>query len=228
MLASAGIDAKSDADVDALPRSLVSTKLAGANSAQGEKKRFVFLKLPSLASLSGTRQISRTTHLGMVGLVGLFGIIAAGETAFILFQGVGHAETKPKAVVVTMAPVDYAHIDLQRYTGKHRALHEGGRDVLRNKAVKEAILELENGEELYRDVRSIAGQSPAADRMTIADDLVTVVSCDKVACGDKSFRLVYDLLRKRASICMTEKYLNNSTLSYSYSEGGYSEVGSCG
>jgi hypothetical protein len=210
---------------DGLPGALGDVVSAGPVAA--ERRRLAFFKIPDLPGLSATRQISRKTYLGMVGLIGLLGIIAVAETAFILIHGVGQAETKPKTVVVTMAPVNYAHIDLQRYMGKRRALHEGGREVLRNEAVKEAILELENGEELYRDVRAIARRSPAADRMTIADDLVTVVSCENGACGDRSFRLVYDLVRKHASICMTEKYLNNSTLSYSYSEAGYSEVKSC-
>jgi hypothetical protein len=187
------------------------------------------LALPKLASpsLSGTREISRKGHLALIGLVGLFGLTAAGETAFIVAHGVGHADAKPKRVVVTMVPVDYARIDLERYIGKRRALHEGGRDVLRNGAVKAAVLELVNGEDLYRDIRDIARHSSAADRMTIGDNRLTVASCDTGTCGDKSFLLVYDLVGKHASVCVTEKYLNNAFLSYSYSEEGYNEVAAC-
>jgi hypothetical protein len=177
--------------------------------------------------LGGTRQISRKAYLALIGLTGLFGLTAAAETAFIVAHGIGHGDTKPRRVVVTMAPVDYAHIDLKRYVGKRRALHEGGRDVLRNGAVKAAILELDNGEDLYREVREIARHSPTADHLAIGDDRLTVASCDTGVCGDKSFRLVYDLVRKQASVCITEKYLNNSFLSYSYSEEGYSEVAGC-
>jgi hypothetical protein len=180
-----------------------------------------------LLSLSGTRQVSRKAHLALIGLTGLFGLVAAAEAAFIVTHGGGHGDTRPKRVVVTMAPVDYARIDLGRYVGKRRALREGGRDMLRNGAVKAAVLELDNGEDLYRDLRDIARHSPTADRMTIGGDRLTIVSCDTGVCGDKSFRLVYDLLRKRASVCVTEKYLNDSFLSYSYSEQGYSEVPAC-
>jgi hypothetical protein len=181
-----------------------------------------------LPSLSGTRQISRRAHLGLIGLVGLFGLTAAAETAFILVHGAGSYDTKPRRMVVTLAPVDYAHIDLTRYVGKRRALREGGRDVLRNEAIKVAVLELENGEDIYRAIRDLARRSPAADRLSIADDRLTVASCDAGVCGDKSFRLVYDLAHKHASVCMTEKYLNNSYISYNYDEVGYTEVARCG
>jgi hypothetical protein len=187
-----------------------------------------FARAVRLPSLSGTRQISRRAHLGLIGLVGLFGLTAAAETAFMLVHGVGSYDTKPRRMIVTLAPVDYARIDLARYVGKRRALREGGRDVLRNEAIKVAVLELENGEDIYRAIRDIARRSPAADRLSIADDRLTVASCDAGACGDKSFRLVYDLAHKHASVCMTEKYLNNSYISYNYDEVGYSEVARCG
>jgi hypothetical protein len=126
-----------------------------------------------------------------------------------------------------VAPARHADIDLEHYIGKRRVLQQGGREVLRNAAVKTAILELDNGEDLYRDIRAIAQRSPIADRMAIGDNRLTVSSCDTGLCGDKSFRLVYDLVRKHASVCMTQKYLNNSNLTYSYDDTGYGEVARC-
>lgn len=214
--------------VDATPPEAQANAVSATDQTEAvQTKRRAALPKLGLPSLGGTHQISRKAHLTLIGLTGLFGLTTAAETAFIVVHQVGKSDANPKALVVTMAPVDYAHIDLKRYIGKRRALQEGGRDVLRNGAVKSAILDLDSGEDLYRDIRAIARRSPVADHMTIGGDRLLVASCDIGVCGDKSFRLVYDLVRQRASVCITEKYLNNSSLSYSYSEEGFSEVPGC-
>ena len=181
-------------------------------------------------SLKGKREISRKAYLGMHGAIAALTLAVIGQAAFILTRP-AHAPVKaahaPPPIKVTIVPVDYSKVDLDRYIGKVRSLSEGGRDMLRHPRVKSAVLDLDSGEELYKDLRSLAARSPAADRMTIRDNRVTIVSCDGAVCADKSFKLVYDIRDKHAAVCVTKKYLNGSWLSYSYSREGFSEQASC-
>lgn len=187
--------------------------------------------------LQGTREISRKRYVGLIGLAGLFGLTAIGEAA-VLLMAPAHAPAAPAAAhapqgahesapAVSLVPVDYSKIELTRYRDKVRSLGEGGRDMLRNPAIKKAVLDLDNGEALYTELRQLARRSKAADLVSIRDDRLTINSCNLPACADKSFKLVYDLQREKALICVTDKYLGGSYLSYSYGPDGYSEVGSC-
>lgn len=225
-------DAVSD-DLTEMLDGLAADAAAAAPDAAVEKKPGIVARLMRLPGalvprLDGTRTISRKAHAGLVGAVGLLGLAAAGEAAYIVLRpppapvpAVGHT------TVLTVVPVDYSKVDLARYRDKKRSLAEGGRDMLRNPAIKQAIVDLNNGEKLYEDIRSLAQASPVADLVTIGDDKVVIASCNAPVCGDKSFRLVYDLHAESATVCMTERYFNGSYLSYSYSPAGYREEPSC-
>ena len=183
-----------------------------------------------LRPFQGTRKISRKAYFGLIGLAVLSGLTAIAEAGFILLAPAPapppNAGPAPVAMV-TLIPIDYSKVDLHRYRDKTRSLSEGGRDMLRNPAIKNAILELNNGEELYDELRGLARGNAAADRVEIRNDRLTIVSCLAPVCGDKSFRLVYDLQRESALVCMTEKYLNDTYISYSYGPQGYRERPSC-
>ncbi|MBW8753032.1 MAG: hypothetical protein JF595_02595 [Sphingomonadales bacterium] len=189
----------------------------------------------AMRPLRGTREISGKAYFGLLGLVGLFGLTAIGEGAVLVMApapavhapGPAHHGGPAPAAVVPLLPVDYSKIDLHRYRDKVRSLGEGGRDMLRNPAIKKAILELDNGEELYDELRALARGSAAADIVLIRNDRLTIASCNTPVCGDKAFKLAYDLRREDASVCVTEKYLNGSYLSYSYGPEGYSEQPNC-
>ena len=89
------------------------------------------------------------------------------------------------------------------------------------------MLQLDNGEEIYDELVKLSRLSKAADLVAIGENRLTINSCNLGTCADKSFKLVYDLQHENATVCMTEKYLNGSYLSYSYGPDGYSEVPSC-
>jgi len=89
------------------------------------------------------------------------------------------------------------------------------------------VLQLDNGEQIYDELVKLSRLSKTADLVAIGDNRLTITSCNFATCSDKSFKLVYDLQHERATVCMTEKYLNGSYLSYAYGPDGYSEVPSC-
>jgi len=207
-------------------------------SAEIPKKPGIGAKLGKLGglvpSLKGTRQISRKAHVALVGAIALLGLTTIVQTTYILrashgAPATGHAVAgqEGQAPAVPLVPVDYSKMDLTRYRDKVRALGEGGRDMLRNPAIKDAILQLDNGEQLYDELVKLSRLSKAADLVAIGDNRLTINSCNFATCSDKSFKLVYDLQHENATVCMTEKYLNGSYLSYNYSPEGYSEVPSC-
>lgn len=189
-----------------------------------------------LPSFQGTRQISRKSYFGLVGAAGLLGLTTIGQAAYILMSSheapsgahapAAHGAHAP-AAAIPLVPVDYSKIDLTRYRDKVRALGEGGRDMLRNPAIKDAILQLDNGEEIYDELVTLSRLSKVADLVSIGENRLTINSCNLAACADKSFKLVYDLQQESATVCVTEKYLNGSYLSYSYSPEGYREEPSC-
>jgi hypothetical protein len=189
-----------------------------------------------LPSLKGTRQISRKSHVGLVGALGLLGLTTIVQTTYILTGShealsaghalAAHGERTP-AAAIPLVPVDYSKMDLTRYRDKVRALGEGGRDMLRNPAIKNAILQLDNGEQVYDELITLSRLSKAADLVSIGENRLTINSCNLAACADKSFKLVYDLQHETATVCLTDKYLNGSYLSYSYSPEGYREEPSC-
>jgi hypothetical protein len=182
-------------------------------------------------NLGGTRQVSRKVHAAMQAAIVVLGLTAAAEAAVILTRpatasgAAGHGP--PPVVKVTVIPVDYSKVDLGRYVGKVRTLSEGGRDLLRHPKVRAAIIGLDGGEQLYKDLRAIAAHSPPADRMAIRDDRVTIASCDGAACGDRRFRLVYDIPHEQAAVCTTERYADGSLTSYGYSMSGNSLLPHC-
>lgn len=196
-----------------------------------QAKRGFMAKLPKISlkpQLAGTREISRKAHAGLVALTAVFGVTAVGEAIYILMRP-AHA---PAAHVVrhtkvTLIPVDYAKVDLTRYRDKTRMLGEGGRELLRNPAVKTAVLNLDNGERLYDDLRKMAQGNPVANHIAIRDNRVIIVSCNGPVCGDKSFKLIYHIEREDAAVCITEKYLNGAFLSYRYGADGYTEQPNC-
>lgn len=207
-------------------------------SAEAAKKPGIGAKLGKLGglvpSLKGTRQISRKSYLGLVGTAALLGLTTIVQTTYILTASheapaAGHAAAghEGQAPAVPLVPVDYSKMDLTRYRDKVRALGEGGRDMLRNPAIKDAILQLDNGEQLYDELVKLSRLSKAADLVAIGENRLTINSCNFATCSDKSFKLVYDLQHENATVCMTEKYLNGSYLSYNYSPEGYSEVPTC-
>ncbi|MBV1686985.1 hypothetical protein KRR38_04670 [Novosphingobium sp. G106] len=206
--------------------------------AEAPKKPGIGAKLGKLGglvpSLKGTRQISRKAHVGLVGTAVLLGLTTIVQTTYILTASHktpagGHAAAghEGQAPAVPLVPVDYSKMDLTRYRDKVRALGEGGRDMLRNPAIKDAILQLDNGEQLYDELVKLSRLSKAADLVVIGENRLTINSCNFATCSDKSFKLVYDLQHENATVCMTEKYLNGSYLSYNYSPEGYSEVPTC-
>lgn len=221
------------------PASAAKVEAASAETtseAPGMAAKAAKLAGSALSPLQGTRQISRKAYFGLLGTIGVLGIATLGQAAFILMRPhaatpAGHAPAGHGAhapvPAVPLIPVDYSKIDLTRYRDKVRALGEGGRDMLRNPAIKKAVLELDNGEALYDELRKLARLSKVADLVSIGADRLTINSCNLAACADKSFKLVYDLQRERASVCMTEKYLNGSYLSYSYGPEGYREEPGC-
>lgn len=205
--------------------------------AEPAKKPGLGAKLGKLGGLvpstKGTRQISRKSYLGLVGGVAVLGLTTIVQTTYILTASheapaAGHgAATHGEAPAIPLVPVDYSKIDLTRYRDKVRALGEGGRDMLRNPAIKDAVLQLDNGEQIYDELVKLSRLSKAADLVAIGDNRLTINSCNFATCSDKSFKLVYDLQHESATVCMTEKYLNGSYLSYAYGPDGYSEVPSC-
>jgi hypothetical protein len=198
-------------------------------AAQGGKRRSILGAFRP--NLGGTRQVSRKVHAAMQAAIVVLGLTAAAEAAVILTRpatasgAAGHGP--PPVVKVTVIPVDYAKVDLGRYVGKVRTLSEGGRDLLRHPKVRAAIIGLDGGEQLYKDLRAIAAHSPPADRMAIRDDRVTIASCDGGACGDRRFRLVYDIPHEQAAVCTTERYPDGSLASYGYSMSGNSPLPHC-
>lgn len=198
-------------------------------TVQGGKRKGLLGAFPP--KLGGTRQVSRKAYAAMQAAIVVLGLTAAAEAAVILTHpatvlgAVGHGP--PPVVKVTVVPVDYSKVDLERYVGKVRSLSEGGRDMLRHAKVRTAIIGLDGGEQLYKDLRAIAARSPAADRMTIRDDRVTIASCDGPACGDRSFRLVYDIRHEQAAVCTTERYPDGSLTAYGYSINGNSLLPHC-
>lgn len=198
-------------------------------SAQGGKRRSMLGAFRP--NLGGTRQVSRKVHAAMQAAIVVLGLTAAAEAAVILTRpatasgAAGHGP--PPVVKVTVIPVDYSKVDLGRYVGKVRTLSEGGRDLLRHPKVRAAIIGLDGGEQLYKDLRAIAAHTPPADRMAIRDDRVTIASCDGGACGDRRFRLVYDIPHEQAAVCTTERYPDGSLASYGYSMSGNSPLPHC-
>jgi hypothetical protein len=184
-----------------------------------------------LPRLAGTREISRKAYAGGLGLIVLLTIVSVGQAALILAgpasaTGHGHGVPVPAAVAAPL-PIDYATVDLERFIDKSRSLPEGGRQILRNPAVKEAIVELDSGEQLYQQIQSLASLSPTADLATIRNNRVRISSCNAADCGDKAFQLTYDIGRGSAVACVTEKYLNGAFVSYRYGPEGYEEVPHC-
>lgn len=204
-------------------------------AAEPKKKPGIGAKLGGLVpSVKGTRQISRKSYLGLVATAVVLGLTTIIQTTYILTvphgapaAGHGPAGHGGEAPAIPLVPVDYSKMDLTRYRDKVRALGEGGRDMLRNPAIKDAVLQLDNGEQLYDELVKLSRLSKAADLVAIGDNHLTINSCNFATCSDKSFKLVYDLQHESATVCMTEKYLNGSYLSYNYSPEGYSEVPSC-
>ena len=189
-------------------------------------------KLPRLSfipSLKGTREISRKAHACLVGLCCVLGVVTIGQAVFIAVQPAAHAPAHavhvPKGA--TLVPTDYAKVDLELYADKVRSLSEGGRDMLRNPKIKEAVVGLDNGEQLYDSLRALARRSPMADRVDVRDNRITIASCDGVTCSDKDFKLSYDVVHETATVCVTERYVDGTAMSYSYSEAGYKEQPGC-
>jgi hypothetical protein len=186
------------------------------------------IKLPRLQA-GGTRQISHKAYFSLIGLTGLFASVAVGEAVFIIARPAAHAPARAVHVPggTTLVPVDYSKVDLDLYRDKVRSLGEGGRDMLRHARIKAAVVGLDNGEQLYADLRALAARSPAADRIDVQNGRVSISSCAGGACADKSFKLVYDIARETASVCLTEKYIDGAMMSYSYSAEGYRERPGC-
>lgn len=185
-------------------------------------------KLSFAPRIGGKREISHKAYFGLIGLCCLLGTVAIGQGVFIAMRP-AHAPAPavhvPKGT--TLVPTDYSKVDLELYHDKVRTLSEGGRDMLRNPKIKEAIVDLDNGEQLYESLRAMAARNPMADRIDIRDDRVTIASCDGVTCADKSFKLVYQIEHETASVCLTERYLDGTAMSYSYSDHGYREQAGC-
>lgn len=204
-------------------------------AAEPKKKPGIGAKLGRLVpSVKGTRQVSRKSYLGLITTAVVLGLTTIIQTTYILTvphgaPAAGHAPAGHggEAPAIPLVPVDYSKMDLTRYRDKVRALGEGGRDMLRNPAIKDAVLQLDNGEQLYDELVKLSRLSKAADLVVIGDNRLTINSCNFATCSDKSFKLVYDLQHENATVCMTEKYLNGSYLSYNYSPEGYNEVPSC-
>ena len=184
--------------------------------------------LAATAPFRGKREISRLTFAGMVAAIGALGTAVVGQATYIVARPSGaahHAPAPPPAR--TIVPVDYSKVDMTLYHDKVRALPEGGRDMLRNPAIKEAVLYLDNGEMLYEDVVDMARGNAAADRVDIRDDQVTISSCEGVICPSKSFKLIYRLQSEDATVCVTERTGEGLARSYSYGPKGYREWPSC-
>ena len=179
------------------------------------------------APFKGTREISRKAHFGLLATIGVLASAVVGQATYIIARPAGTGHAREPAPAITVVPVDYSKVDLTLYHDKVRALPEGGRDLLRNPAIKKAVLYLDGGDALYREIGKLAQHSAAARRADIRNDRVTITSCDTPLCGDKSFKLVYHLQSKSAEVCMTEKYVNGTNLSYSFGPEGYSEPPSC-
>lgn len=217
-------------DLDAM-LDQVAAQPAGEQSAPAvpQKKRAgIGKRLRALIpNLEGTREISRKRYVLTNGLVAVLGVAVIGEAAVLLTRPAPVPAPARQTVAVTVVPVDYSKVDLKRYVGKVRALPEGGRDMLRHPEVKSAVVALEGGETLYKELRKLAARSPLADRMDIRDDRVTIASCAGPACTEKSFKLVYDIRHEHAWVCMTRKYINGAMLSYRQGPDGYTEVPRC-
>jgi hypothetical protein len=182
--------------------------------------------------LSGTREISHKAYAGGLAGIVLLTCVSVGQAAIILARPVPtggpiHHASSPVPVPAVL-PINYATVDLERFIDKTRSLSEGGRQILRNPVVKEAIVGLDGGEQLYRQIETLAAESDAADRATIRHNRVHINSCDAADCGDRAFQLTYDIERKSAVACLTEKYLNGAFVSSRYSPDGYQEVPHCG
>ncbi len=188
------------------------------------------LKLGGAASapFKGKKEISRVAFAGLLGTIGVLGTAVIGQATYIMARPAsGHGGGHEPAPAVSIVPVDYSKVDLGLYRDKVRALHEGGRDMLRNPAIKQAVLNLESGEQLYADMREMARRSAAADRVDIRDDRVTILSCGAPQCGVKNFKLVYSVQNDDAIVCMNDRYEGGASSSYSYGPDGYSEQPSC-
>lgn len=195
----------------------------------GAKARARRLLGAMVPNLQGKREISRKRYAGLIGATVVLGVAAVGQAAVILTRP-AHAPAHaghPHVTKVTLVPIDYAKVDLERYIGKTRILKEGGRDMLRHPQVKAAMVQLSSGETLYREILAIAGRSPTADRMTIRDNRVTISSCASPVCTDSGFRLIYDLRAKQAAVCVTEKFTNGVMQSFAQGSDGYREVPGC-
>ncbi|MCW1428611.1 DUF935 domain-containing protein [Novosphingobium sp. JCM 18896] len=203
----------------------------------GPKKPGIVTKLRALAGTAvvvaaapfkGKREISRMTFAGMIASIGVLGTVVVGQTTYIIARpsGVVHHAPEP-APARTIVPVDYSKVDMTLYHDKIRSLPEGGRDMLRNPAIKEAVLNLDNGEMLHEELRELAQGNAAADRVDIRDDRVTISSCEGMICPAKSFKLVYRLETEDAVVCISERTGEGLPLSYSYGPDGYHEWPSC-
>ncbi|MFA7601763.1 MAG: hypothetical protein WCY29_02035 [Novosphingobium sp.] len=213
---------------DAAPSPPDAVPDAAGEAKVGFAARVMRLPGAFVPRLDGTRTISRKAHAGLVSAVGLLGLAAAGEAAYIVLRPpTAPAADMRQATLVTVVPVDYSKVDLTRYRDKRRSLAEGGRDMLRNPAIKHAVVGLDNGEKLYDEIRELAQESPAADLVKIGGDRLVIASCDTPVCGDRGFRLVYDLQAESATVCVTQSYRDGALVSYSYGPAGYREQPSC-
>lgn len=210
---------------------------AAEEGEDGPKKPGVVTKLRALAGVAlgaatkpfkGKREISRKSFAGMVASIGVLGTVVVGQTTYIIARpsGVVHHAPEP-APARTIVPVDYSKVDMTLYHDKIRMLPEGGRDMLRNPAIKEAVLNLDNGEMLHEELRELAQGNAAADRVDIRDDRVTISSCEGMICPATSFKLVYRLETEDAVVCISERTGEGLPLSYSYGPDGYHEWPSC-
>lgn len=185
-----------------------------------------------LPRLSGTREISRRAYAGGLAVIVLLTCVSVGQAAIILARPVsagGQSQHVSSPVAVpAVLPINYATVDLERFVDKTRALSEGGRQMLRNPVVKEAIVGLDSGEQLYQQIEALAASSDEADRASIRNNRVRITSCNAADCGDRAFQLTYDIQRKSAVACITEKYLNGAYVAYRYGPDGYQEVPHCG
>ncbi|MEJ5976112.1 hypothetical protein WG901_05675 [Novosphingobium sp. PS1R-30] len=236
-----------NAMLDEMAASMPDPVVESASEAEGEgteegedgskKKPGLVTKLRALAGkavvavatpFKGKREISRMTFAGMIASIGVLGTAVVGQATYIIARPSGAVHHAPEpAPARTIVPVDYSKVDMTLYRDKVRSLHEGGRDMLRNPAIKEAVLNLDNGEMLHEELRELARGDAAADRVDIRNDQVTITSCEGMICPAKSFKLVYRLQTEDAVVCMTERTGEGLARSYSFGPDGYHEWPSC-